>query len=440
MTTTTTSSYDEAQPTARASALYRIIWKWHFLAALYVLPFVFLLSITGGIYLFKPQIEAFIYHDRLNVAAQGERQSLEAQQAAVLAVAPGARIRGITTTETAGRSTVFEIQDSNRVRSYAWVNPYTTEVIRIQPRDETLMRQLRKLHGELLLGKTGTKFVELAANWTLIMFITGLYLWWPRGKQGWTRAFQLPKGQGRSWWKQTHLLTGILASVLIIPLLISGLPWTDVWGGGLKYVQDQTGQSSPSLRFGGKGLNSASSTGDTLSYQHIIATAAEQGLVTPYEVRPPKGKQGTYWIRSASKNRWDQSELMIDQYSGEVLKRVDFKDYPVVAKAVSLGISLHQGELYGWVNIVQNTFASLLGVLLATSGFVAWWKRRPAGTLGIPAAPDRRLGAGLIVLVVGLSLLLPLMGLSLIVALALDWLLFKRLGWFQSPNHQLASS
>ncbi|MEC7965795.1 MAG: PepSY domain-containing protein, partial [Pseudomonadota bacterium] len=136
--------------------------------------------------------------------------------------------------------------------------------------------------------------------------------------------------------------------------------------------------------------------------------------------------------RSASRDRAEQTELIIDQYSGAVLKRHEFGDNPVVARAVSWGISFHQGEMYGWLNLAQNTLAAVLAFVLSLSGFVAWWKRRPAGRLGVPAAPAASLGWGMIALVVVLSVLLPLMGASLILALILDRLLLRRLGWFQN--------
>ena len=72
--------------------------------------------------------------------------------------------------------------------------------------------------------------------------------------------------------------------------------------------------------------------------------------------------------------------------------------------------------------------------MLSVSGFVAWWMRRPAGSLGVPAAPDASLGTGMILLIIGLSILFPLVGASLIVALILDWLIFRRLGWFQGRS------
>ncbi len=283
-----------------------------------------------------------------------------------------------------------------------------------------------------MLGDVGTKFVELAAHWAIVMFITGLYLWWPRGQRTVKQAFTPPSGKGRSFWRQTHLFTGILAAVLVVPIIVAGLPWTDVWGGGLSLVQEQTGTKSNSLRFGGDVPNSTASEGVPIPYAEVFAVAKAEGLVAPYETRPPKDADAAYWIRSASVNRAEQTELIVDQYSGDVLKRQDFADNPGLARLVSQGISFHQGELYGWLNLAQNTLAVILTLVLSVSGFVAWWMRRPAGSLGVPAAPGASLGTGMIVLVIGLCILFPLVGVSLIVALLLDWALFKRLGWFQS--------
>ena len=86
------------------------------------------------------------------------------------------------------------------------------------------------------------------------------------------------------------------------------------------------------------------------------------------------------------------------------------------------------------MNQAQNTLAALSAFILSVSGFIAWWMRKPAGSLGVPAAPEAALGTGMIVLVVGMMILFPLMGASLLVALILDWALFKRLGWFKAST------
>ncbi len=420
-----------AEDTTAGATFYRLVWKWHFIASLYVLPFMLLLPATGTLYLYKPQIESWLYADRMHVEQGDARVSVESQIAALTAHSGVKRIRGITQHEDPTRSTVIEFDDTEKVRSLAWVNPYDATIIATAERDRTAMRMVRKLHGEILLGDVGTKFVELAAHWAIVMFITGLFLWWPRGQRTVSKAFQAPKGKGRSWWRETHIFMGFFAALLVMPIIISGLPWTDVFGGGLDYVQEQTGQKSKSLRFGGGAPNSTASEGTPIEFATAFDVAREQGLAAPYEMRPPKNEEGAFWVRSASKHRSEQTELVVDQYTGSVLARVDFADNPPLARALSYGISFHQGELYGRLNVIQNTIAALLAFALAITGFVTWWKRRPAGKLGVPVAPKASLSIGLIALILVLAFLLPLMGLSLLVALVLDQLIFKRLGWFR---------
>ncbi|MCT4556664.1 MAG: PepSY domain-containing protein [Pelagimonas sp.] len=432
MTDVTTSAPSRAHVTG--GAFYRLVWKWHFLASLFVLPFMILLSITGGIYLYHNQIDERIYAQRLNVPVGETRLSYEQQIDAVKAAVGITRLRMVSIDDQPGRATRIEFNDAENVRSIAWVDPYAGAVLGVTPRDRLLMRMVKKFHGELLLGKTGTKFVELAAHWAIVMFITGLYLWWPRGQRGLRDAVSLPKGQGRAWWRETHLFTGFLAAILVLPILITGLPWTDVWGGGLSFVQKQTGQKSHSLRFGGRMPTSSTDTGTAIVIGDVFAIAKAEGLKAPYEVKPPRQADGAFWVRSAHVKRKEQTELVVDQYSGKVIKRIAFANNPVVSKAVSYGISFHEGKLYGPLNLIQNTLAAVLGVVLSVTGFVAWWKRRPAGSLGVPNAPDAALHPAMMVLIVALAMFLPLMGASLVVAIILDWLLFRRLGWFRATS------
>ena len=67
------------------TATYRTIWRWHFYAGLFVLPFVLLLSVSGSIYLFKPQIDRWEERDYRGLSLEGavsaDRQ-LEAAEAA----------------------------------------------------------------------------------------------------------------------------------------------------------------------------------------------------------------------------------------------------------------------------------------------------------------------------------------------------------------------
>ena len=84
-------------------------------------------------------------------------------------------------------------------------------------------------------------------------------------------------------------------------------------------------------------------------------------------------------------------------------------------------LNTHMGHQLGLAN--QILLLAVCGgiVLLAASGRVIWWKRRPSRSMGVPPMPaDRRVFRGLLgILAVG-GILFPRTGASLLVMLALD--------------------
>jgi uncharacterized iron-regulated membrane protein len=151
------------------------------------------------------------------------------------------------------------------------------------------------------------------------------------------------------------------------------------------------------------------------------------------EIRAPVSPAHAMLMRTEERYPMrEQLELHLDPYTGEVVNRAEIETEPPLALFRAGAARFHLGLLYGWLNVAQNLIAAGLLLLLSVSGFVSWWKRRPRGKLGVPNGPDRvRMGVGLIVLTVFLGLAFPLMGLTLIAALILDWVFLRRLGWLR---------
>jgi uncharacterized iron-regulated membrane protein len=57
------ASQVEQRETEGKGSLYRMLWRWHFYAGLICIPFVIWLAVTGSIYLFRPQIDAWVDRD-----------------------------------------------------------------------------------------------------------------------------------------------------------------------------------------------------------------------------------------------------------------------------------------------------------------------------------------------------------------------------------------
>src|SRR3546814_5886264 len=88
----------------------------------------------------------------------------------------------------------------------------------------------KRIHGQLLLGKRGSWLVELAASWAIVLMLSGLYLWWPRGRGLAGVVWPRLKSGRQVVWRDLHAVTGFWVSGLALVLLITALPWAGVWG------------------------------------------------------------------------------------------------------------------------------------------------------------------------------------------------------------------
>lgn len=180
---------------------YGAVWRWHFYAGLFCIPFVLILTITGAIYLFKPQVEANFDQPFEHLAVTGSHATAEAQVLAALAAVPGAKLNSYELPETT-QSAVRIFVGSGEQKFRVTVHPETLEILQKEEEDWRLMKVVHRIHGGLLLGDRGSNIVELAASWAIVMFITGLYLWWPRGGNNLAGIVYPRLGRGkRVFWK-----------------------------------------------------------------------------------------------------------------------------------------------------------------------------------------------------------------------------------------------
>ena len=115
---------------------------------------------------------------------EGGPQSAQAQVEAALAAGPeGSRLRFYEVRphpEDAARITL-STPDGPLI---AFVHPETHVVLSLQREADRPMEVIKTIHGELLMGERGSLLVELAAGWAVVMILTGLVLWFPRGDRG----------------------------------------------------------------------------------------------------------------------------------------------------------------------------------------------------------------------------------------------------------------
>lgn len=439
--------------TQGVSRAYRAVWRWHFYAGLFCLPFIIWLAITGSIYLFRPQIETWLErgYDHLQVTKPPAPPS--AQVAAALAAVPGGVLNAYQLPESPGQATrVLVGRGRELVRVY--VHPGTLRILGQIPDDDRLMRRIFHLHGELMMGDRGSMIVELAASWAIVMLLTGLFLWWPRGARG-VAGVLYPRvdRSGRIVWRDLHAVTGFWISGYALFLLFSGLPWAKSWGGLLKDVrglerrapvaQDwTTGTSSelaerqarntpaPSEHAGhehGSAMTMPMGPVDYTALDRIVPVLAPLRIASPVLVSPPSGLAAEWTARSDAANRSLRSDLVFDGATGAVVRRTDFAQKPWLDRVMGYAISAHEGQLFGWPNRVLGVLTAAGLILMMVSAVRLWWTSREPGTLGAPAPlGGRGFGALAVGLLVVAGVVLPLFGISVLLVLLLERLVLRR--------------
>ncbi|MFC0401093.1 PepSY-associated TM helix domain-containing protein [Paraburkholderia rhizosphaerae] len=242
-----------------ASRGYRTLWRWHFYAGLFVMPFLVVLAITGTLYCFQPQIEPLLYPHRFVVEPRATPRLAEATLLAnarrALPVGSVALTARVSVRADRSAEFIFRLPDGDRQSVY--VNPYDGAVLGTLSVDNRFMQVDRMIHRKLLLGKPGELLMELVACWTLVMIGTGVALWWPRAGAT-LRAALVPRFslRGRPLWKSVHAALGIWLAAGALAFVISGLPWTGSWGKQFKSVATSVGLGSPRSSSGGLPLRS----------------------------------------------------------------------------------------------------------------------------------------------------------------------------------------
>lgn len=442
---------------ANRAARYRTIWRWHFYAALFVMPMIVILSITGAIYLFKPQVEAWEERSFAALPITGA-VSPDAQVEAALGKFPGASFHSYRLPRAEGDAAMIHVglPEGKGMRD-VFVSPQG-DVVGVLDPEWRIMQVVHDIHGQLLLGPRGSWIVELAASWAIVMILSGLYLWWPRGRGAagvlWPR---LHLGS-RAAWRDAHAVTGFWVSGLALVLLVSGLPWADVWGSAFKAVRAEMGwqKGAQDWTIGGKapvedehaehdhaamvnaGHDSAVHAGHGpagVLLSEVVAKAKGEDLAFPVVVTPP-GAPGRFgkkavpaWtVRSDAQNRPLRVTITYDARTARETSRETFADKHPIDQVVGYGVAWHEGQLFGLVNQLIGVLTAVMLVGMTVTGFFMWRRRKPQEKLGAPPVMrSGEAGKGVWVVLVLLAAVLPLLALSLFAVLAFEGLVIRRL-------------
>jgi uncharacterized iron-regulated membrane protein len=447
-----------AEPPATAVANYRrnglrpLLWRLHFLGGFLAAPVVLSLAVTGILFAWNPQIETALHRDALTATASGPARALSEQVDAARESRPGWTVTTVVPAAAGGKQTTAVTLSPPSTAGAAgaefgpapgavtaYVDPASSQVTGEIAEAQRPGEWLRSLHSSWRLGPIAEPVTELAASWVLVSLLTGVYLWWPRSRRALQRAVWPRLHRTERWrWRWLHSSIGMVLLVPLLALIGSGLSWTTYAGAWIDLGRAQLDSTTPAVSISvasasgaqasehhaGHGAGGAAAVDVTTGIDRVAAAATGAGLAGPVAITPASGS-GEAWTVARQDSRWpvEAATVAVDPATGTIVDRVSWTDYPLLAKATTLGIAFHQAELFGLANQIGLTALATGLIMLIVAGYRMWWRRRPAGGLG--AAP--RLGSLLrhapITLLIGFGLLLillPTLGVAFLLFLAVE--------------------
>lgn len=331
---------------------------------------VFIVSITGCIYVFEEEIRTATQQERLYVPAQqrpfiGVRQLIKSFERS----APGEKISVLRIFNSKPNATV-EIGSKKKIYFF---NPYNAELV--YKGDNDWLDTVEAIHMTLLLGETG-KFIQ---RWSVVIFVimllTGLVLWFPTQLRLLRQSLNIKwKGSFKRVNYDLHNVLGFYASGILIVISLTGLFFA------FKEVKMVAGFFTGSQLSAGKVVGTVkpfvkeplAKRYDRL-YQEI-SRAYPGAQSTSFSVR----KGGELRLRLIYPYRWarNQNTFFFDEAGGQLLRTKLYKTFNGADLVEATNYDLHTGRLFGLFGKVVAFIASLISASLPITGLIIWLKKK----------------------------------------------------------------
>lgn len=414
---------DRPAPAGATASLHRIVWRWHFYAGVLVAPVLVVVAVTGGLYVFKAELERLLYPSVLTVPPGPVRVPLEAQVAAAKASVPdGYRAGSVGVWPDPTMPTEVFFQAKDRPFKLVYVDPYTGAVTG-ELAGDGLFRTVLKLHRTLFLGPAGRVVVELTTGWTVVLLVTGLYLWWPRKRTAAGLLYPRLRAKPYAVLRDLHAVAGFYLLPVSATAALTGLLYTQVWGGGYFLAAERTGASAG--RTPPKSVSPPEARPLPLDAAFAAARSHYPDAGSLSLSLPSRPDAALVVFAGGATGPVTHGVLALDRSTGEVLANTPEHDQPAMRRWTGWNYSLHVGSVLGRPTKVLWLVACGVLTALPLTGLWMWWARRPAGRTGFPRRPDVRVPRRVLGAAALLGVLLPLVGASMLAVLAGEWVVAR---------------
>ncbi|MFO1398575.1 MAG: PepSY-associated TM helix domain-containing protein [Burkholderiales bacterium] len=339
-----------------------------------------LLGISGSLLVYDDVLDGWLHPARHAITAPAAGPSMpQFAQRAEETVGPGARATGVRMPDLeAGPVVVFVRAQGGSGFQRVYLDPPTARVLDVASGTDFL-GWLHNFHGALALRDSyGREIVGVAGIAMLISSLTGLYLWWPRGRWrnaifGFRRNFPLHRN--------LHYTFGLWGLVLLTLLSFTGI--VIAFPDASRTVVAAFSNVSPSPR----SLQASGAQGKRLDADAILRLAQDaMPQATPIGLGFPQGPTGVFRVslrEPGDTTSRSGTAVYLDPVTGRVLHRTERATRTAGDGFLLWQRLLHEGGWLGGLGAAVTFAGGILPPLLMVSGLLMWlrgrrWRAVPA--------------------------------------------------------------
>jgi uncharacterized iron-regulated membrane protein len=363
--------------------LKKIIHQLHLILGLISGIIVFIVALTGCLYVFKSEIESFTQPYR-NVEPVNKRFLPPSELKPVAQeIFPGKSIHGIAYGQPGDAAEVLFYQPNPLFYQGVIINPYSGEILKIKNYKKDFFQIIFNGHFQLWLPRNiGKPIVATAVLVFVVMLITGLILWWPKKKTA-KQSFRL--NWNAPWQRKfydLHSVLGFYAHLVLLVIALTGLVWGFQWVS--KAIYKSTG--------GNKELTFQMPTSDTSEVKQDSSEPAIDYVWTKMmkdypnaatiEVHLPHDEHEAIYahVNPEKDTYWKTDFRYFDQHTLEELEvdniwgKLENADLPDIIRRMNYDI--HVGAIGGLPGKIIAFFASFIAATLPVTGIAMWWNKQ----------------------------------------------------------------
>jgi uncharacterized iron-regulated membrane protein len=264
--------------------------------------------------------------------------------------------------------------DHHAEREMVWFSPDGRQVLRSDTWGSYTMSFIYEVHMHLIAGEPGRLVVGWGGLATLLVLITGIVSWWPRGS--WRNALSFKRrAMGLRRLRDLHKHSGVWSSLVVILLVITGvlLALPEVKAPVLTALIARP-DPVPAPQ-----SEQAQGTQVTLARALAAGHAARPQARLAFIDVPTQGSAPIrlrVQMPGDPHRRFPGSFIFVDQHTGQVLAVHDTARGNAATRVATWIRPLHDGSIAGTSTRVLVLVLGLAPVVLLITGFLFWRRRR----------------------------------------------------------------